>query len=438
MKKWMGFSLTFVLLLGVLAGCSGTATNGNGKTEESSAPSNNQEQKQGESKNKVKLSLGLWDKNAVPAFEVMMEKFHAKHDNIEVSIELTPWDQYWMKMEAAATGGALPDVFWMNGPNFVKYASNGIIMPLQERINGSNMSLENYPQALINLYSYENSSYAIPFSFDTIGLWYNKKMFDAANLDYPDASWDWAKFKDAAVQLTDKDAGIYGFTADLWNQGGYYNTIYQNGGFVISDDKKSSGYDQQEAIEGLKFWTDFIEQGISPTSSQLSETPGVTIFESGKSALYFGGSWIQSQFSANDAIRDDLDVTDLPKGKKQATIIHGLGFAMAANTKHSDEAWTLIQYLSSEEAQQILGSTGTTIPAFKNTQDAWVNSAPAFNLQVFVDAANYAVPLPVSKNTAKWQDKEFELFSKAWEGQISIENAAKQLGEFMNKALEEE
>ncbi len=432
MKKVLPILLALLIVLAT--GCS----NNNVPTGQSPVPSEQPSSTSTPSGEKVALTFGLWDANRVDAYNAVIKKFNEANPNIEVKIELTPWEQYWMKMEAAGTGGVMPDILWMNGPNFIKYASNDVIQPLSSQIKASSMDMNNYPKALVDLYTYNSESFAIPIDFDTIGLWYNKKLFDEANMPYPDESWDWAKFKDAALKLTNASAGIYGFTADLWGQGGYYNTIYQNGGYVISEDKKKSGYDLPESIEGLKFWTDMIEQKISPTAAQLSETPGVTMFESGKSAMYYGGSWIQAQFAKNDAIKDIVDVTVLPKGKQKATIIHGLGVAMSANTKHPAEVWKFIEYMSSKEAHEILGSSGTMIPAFNGTQEAWINSTPNFNLKSYIDAAQDAVPLPSSKNSAKWQDKEWELFSKAWAEQMTIEDAAKELTEFMNNALKEE
>ena len=402
MKK--GLLILLALMIIFVSACS----NSNAPTDKTSLSSEQQSSTSSVSSTStpaaenVTLTFGLWDANRVDIFNAAIKKFNEINPNINVKIELTPFDQYWIKMETAATGGVIPDMLWMNGPNFIKYASNNVIQPLSKQIKTSSVDMNNYPKALVDLYTYNGDSYAIPFDFDTIGLWYNKKIFDQAKMPYPDENWDWAKFKDAAVKLTDSSKGIYGFTADLWNQGGYYNTIYQNGGKVISDDKKKSGYDMPETIEGLKFWTDLIKLKVSPTAAQLSETPGVTTFQSGKSAMYYGGSWIQATFGANEAIKDIVDVTVLPKGKQRATIIHGLSIAMSSNTKHPEEVWKFIEFMSTKEAQEILGSSGTMIPAFNGTQDVWMKTNPNFNLKSYIDAAKDSVPLPSSQNAAKW------------------------------------
>ncbi len=238
----------------------------------------------------VTLRYALWNQNQVPAMEQIVAAFKQSNPNIDVAIELTPFDQYWTKLEAGATGGSAPDLFWMNGPNFVKYASNGILMPIDEQVRADNVDRASYPEALVNLYSYDGKLYGLPKDFDTIGLWYNKELFDAAGVAYPDETWTWDNVRDAAQKLTKADQGIWGIAAQMVNQEGFYNTIYQNGGYVISPDKTTSGYDNPATIEALKFWTDMIEQGSSPTHAQMTETKPLDLFQSGKVAMLYGGS----------------------------------------------------------------------------------------------------------------------------------------------------
>ncbi|WP_153057392.1 extracellular solute-binding protein, partial [Streptococcus suis] len=92
--------------------------------------------------------------------------------------------------------------------------------------------LANFPDGLNEIYNINGKQYAIPKDFDTIGLWYNKKLFDEAGIPYPDDTWDWNKLKEVAKKLTKPDGSQYGFGAGLSNQEGYYNFIYQNGGKV--------------------------------------------------------------------------------------------------------------------------------------------------------------------------------------------------------------
>ena len=59
------------------------------------------------------LSYALWDQEQVPAMQQTIDEFKQTHPNIDVKIQVTPWDDYWTKLQTSATGGSAPDVFWM-------------------------------------------------------------------------------------------------------------------------------------------------------------------------------------------------------------------------------------------------------------------------------------------------------------------------------------
>jgi multiple sugar transport system substrate-binding protein len=423
---WIATLLIFLLVSACSSSSGGDSATGEPAKGNDSSGSN------------VTLRYGIWAQEQQPAMQQIVDAFKKTHPNIDVKIEVTPWDQYWTKLEAAATGGSLPDLFWINAANFTKYASNGILMDLSDKIKGDNIEMSNYPQSLVDLYTLNGSHFGIPKDFDTIGLWYNKELFDKASIPYPDDSWDWAKIHEVAKKLTNPDQGVWGIASQVASQEGYYNTIFQNGGYVISDDKKTSGFDKPEAIEALKFWTDFIAEKSSPTLRQMTDTLPETLFESGKVAMLYAGSWNQVIFSQNEYTKDKVDVAVMPKGKERSTVIHGLSYVIDSKTKHPKEAWEFEKFLGSKEAALIQAETGTVIPAFNGTQDPWVKSNPKFNLQIFVDETKYSKPYPVSVETKKWQQSETDNFNKAWAEQISIDDAAKQVAKEMNTILEAE
>lgn len=411
MKKCFLF-IAMLTLVFVIAGCSGqTASSKDGK---------------------VVIRYGLWDKKQVPAIEQIIKKFNETNPNIEVKIELTPYAQYFQKLETAATGGALPDVLWMNGPHITQYAEGNVLLPLDDLIKKDHYNMGNYPDSLVSLYTVDNKKFGIPKDFDTTGLWYNKKLFDEAGVSYPDDTWDWNTLKEAAKKLTNKDKGIWGFGALMGNQGGYYDLIWQNGGYIISDDGKSVGFSQPEAIEALKYNISFIKEGLSPTAAQMTETAPSDMFLSGKIAMLFDGPWMVPEYKKNK----DLDVAVMPKGKERAVSIHGLANVIAKNTKHQKEAWKFVKFLGSKEAADIFANTGTVIPAYNGTQDAWIKSVSNLHLQAFIDGVQYSHPLPSVKNTGALWDEETKVLKKAWSGEESVEDATKELTTEGNKILD--
>lgn len=415
-----------IVLMMILSACSSNSESGASNESTPSATS----------KEKVTLTYALWDQSFASAFEKAAEAFESKNPNIDVKIEVTPFGQYWTKLDTTTTGGSLTDLFWMNGPNSYKYISNEILMPITEPLKDD---IANFPESLVASYVWEDNVYAVPFEFATVGLWYNKKLFDEANIPYPDASWDWDKLKEATKKLTDPAKGVWGIAADDSGFANYYNTIVQNGGYVISDDKKTSGYDKPETIEGLKLWTDMIKDGVSPTKAQMTETSAQVMFESGKVAMAYLGTWVVGGFGENKYVRQNAAVAPLPKGKTDASgIIHGAATAINAKTKHPEEALAFLKFLASKEANEIFAEVGAFIPAYNGMQDKWVASIPEFQLQAYVDAIENSKPYPISKHTTKWEDVQNEFFKKAWYGEMTIEDAAKQVAEKMNEILAKE
>lgn len=386
----------------------------------------------------AEISYSFWDENQRPAIEKNIQDFNKQYPNIKVTLNVTPWAQYWTKLQTQAESNSLPDVFWMNGPNVTLYASNGMLEPLDSMIEGKQIDTANYPESLNKLYTVDGKQYGVPKDFDTIGLFYNKAIFKEAGVELPTAEWTWDDFRTAAKTISDKmkSKGIYGVSTGLaGGQEGFYNTILQAGGEIISEDKKSSGYDTPEAAEGLQFWADLIADGSSPTLQQLSDTEGQVWFSSGKSAMIWTGTWSVSLFKDSE-FASDFDVTDLPQGKKRATVIHGLANVVSANSANKEAAQALAAYMGSEEAQVTQATMGAANPAFIGTNEAFVKSVPEWNLQSFIDSAeDYAVAYPVSKDTQRWNEQETALLPAAFSGERPVGEVAADLATKMNEIL---
>ncbi|WP_084964513.1 ABC transporter substrate-binding protein [Thermoactinospora rubra] len=392
----------------------------------------------GSSDGKVTLTYAYWDKeNQGAAMEKIAREFTRTHPNIEVKLQFTPNKEYWTKLQTAAAGGTAPDVFWMNGPRIGLYASQGALLPLSDRIARDKVDMTKFPKSLVDLYTLDGKQYGIPKDFDTIGLWYNKKLFDAAKVDYPDENWTWDDVRAAAKKLTDPAKGVYGIGAMAWPQELYYNTIFQAGGYVVSDDKKKSGFDDPATIEGLKFWKDLLDQKLSPTVQQMTDNDPIEMFKSGRLAMWYDGSYDAPQYFRTEGL--DADVAPLPAGPKgRATVIHGLANVIYAKTRHPQEAWEFVKFLAGEQANRIQAETGAVIPAYEGLQETWVKSMPKFNLKAFIDQLPYARPYPVSKNTAAWSRPELDAMTKAFTEGQDVEAVAREFAATMNAALAQE
>ena len=387
------------------------------------------------------LTVTIWDEGQRPGLQQIVDDWSAE-SGIQATINVVDWNSYWTLLEAGATGGELPDVFWMHSNVAQQYMENDMLLDLTDKIKDSDkIDLNNYYEGIVNLYQSEGKQYAIPKDIDTIALWYNKTIFDEMGVDYPDDTWTWDDFAAAAKKLTNDDHWGYAIAPGN-NQEGFYNTIYSMGGFVISDDKKTSGFDDPNTIKAMEFFTDMIKDGSCPDLATVSETAPNELLCAGKTAMSINGSWMLAGYRDNEYAAANCDVAVLPYYKDpsdRVSIYNGLGWAASANGKNTDAAWSLIEYLGSEEAQIKQAELGVTMSAYKGTSDAWVNSVDCFDLNGHMKMLDAKLVFrPYSRVTTVWEDMMTEKLKEAWTGDKATADVCKDIATEMNAALAEE
>lgn len=430
-KKLLALVLASVMACTALVGCGGTTTETKTETtEEAAAKEAAAKEISGE------IRHAFWDVAQQPYLEACIAEFNKIYPDVKITLEPNTWNDYWTKLEAAATGGSCADVFWMNGPNIAKYVQGGVLMPATDLIAEYGLDTADYPAGLIDLYNVDGVQYALPKDFDTIGLWYNKTMFDEAGLEYPTDDWTWEDLEAAAEALT-KD-GVYGFAAGMETQTGFYNVICAAGGYILTPEK-TSGFDMAETQDGLAKWVSFIEKGWSPSQSSLEETNSSTQMLNGQIAMSFQGSWFLAQV-VDSEIKDQLDCVELPSiNGNKATIIHGLGNCIFAGTKNPDAAQAWVAFLAGETANKLSAELGAAIPALAGTAEAWVSNHPEYNLQSYITSSEeYSVAYPASVNTAEWEQYMFDSLKKVFALETDVKTACDELAVKMNEVLANE
>lgn len=387
------------------------------------------------------LTVTIWDEGQRPGLQQIVDDWSAE-SGIQATINVVDWNSYWTLLEAGATGGELPDVFWMHSNVAQQYMENDMLLDLTDKIKDSDkIDLNNYYEGIVNLYQSEGKQYAIPKDIDTIALWYNKTIFDEMGVDYPDDTWTWDDFAAAAKKLTNDDHWGYAIAPGN-NQEGFYNTIYSMGGYVISDDKKTSGFDDPNTIKAMEFFTDMIKDGSCPDLATVSETAPNELLCAGKTAMSINGSWMLAGYRDNEYAAANCDVAVLPYYKDpsdRVSIYNGLGWAASANGKNTDAAWSLIEYLGSKEAQIKQAELGVTMSAYKGTSDAWVNSVDCFDLDGHMKMLDAKLVFrPYSRVTTVWEDMMTEKLKEAWTGDKATADVCKDIATEMNAALAEE
>ena len=363
---------------------------------------------------RARIGYGVWDKDQVPAMQQVVDEFRKEHPEIEVDIQLTPFSTYWTRLQTSIVGGGAPDVFWMNAPNIAKFARYGTLLPLSERLRAAGVTLAEHPADLVQLYRYRGEQYGVPKDFDTISLFYNRELFDKAGIAYPDETWTWQHVLDAAVELRDPSRAVFGFSAELDRQRVLYPAVFRNEGWVLRDGR--SGFDDEATIGGLRTLTDAVARGLAPNGMASADTRGRELFQGGKLAMLNGLPNDSNNAYKDPAVRARTGVAVLPRGKVRATVIHGLANAVNARTPYPDACVAFVQFMAGRVAGEIQGRSGTILPSFAGTQQAFLDAKPEFRMRSFTDQVAYATAYPASVNTATWEAMELQILAPSWIG----------------------
>ena len=165
-----------------------------------------------------KLIFQIWDQGQKSGMEALAEAYMEENPDVEIEVQALGWDEYWTKLEATATSDTMPDIFWMHSNQMFKYADAGMLADCSELIDP-----ENYAETAVeNAKGSDGKLYGVPKDKDIVGLLYNKEIFDAAEVEYPDDTWTWEDMEEASQKIYDA-TGKYGYMAYSHDQIVYWN-----------------------------------------------------------------------------------------------------------------------------------------------------------------------------------------------------------------------
>ena len=387
---------------------------------------------------KAVLRMSYWDENQKTSIENLVKTFEKNHPDIKVKPELIPWNQYWIKLDAAASAHKAPDVFWMN-VYLPKYVRANVIIPLNKFVEKDHLNLNNYFKTSIKLFSYREKLYAMPVQTDCIAVYYNKSIFDKYDVKYPENGWTWNDMIKTGLLLKKKikQAGVksvYPLVMELDPQPSYFNLIYQEGGHILSPNGSKSEYNTPQVIAAYNKIINLMKTGIMPSFKILSDTKGSEMFVSQKAAMIYMGTW-QAKVFDNTSFAKNIGVVVMPTIKNNITLQSGVAYSISANTKYPEASWKLVEYLSGPEGSKVFAESGANIPAYKKAKKYYIKSLKYIDANVFYESLKHSVPFPTSPTISTWfgliRQYEPDIFS----GTIPVTTAVKEIGTQMDIIL---
>lgn len=384
------------------------------------------------------LNIKIWDTNQQDGIQEIANDWAKSYDDgsWKVDVQVVDWDQYWTLLESGAEGGDMPDVFWMHSNTAQMYTEGGQLLDLTDYVAADDsiqLDGDHYYQGIIDLYTADGKTYALPKDHDTIALLYNKTLFDKYNVEYPTDDWTWDDMYEAAKKITDagKADGIYGYACNTSNnQDGWYNIIYDYGAQVINDTHDGTTIGSTNGKAAMEQFRKLLTVATDQTT--VSENGTDTLFKSGKVAMISQGSWMIKTFydtMTSEECTDEYAWALLPyadtnnNGKcdsgERYSAYNGLGWAAYAGIADDkkDAAYSLISYFCGETGQTKQAELGVTMGGMIGVSEAFSNAFDGMDVSAFLKAEDYDLFFrPYTKNTTTWEDaiQKEGAFLDAW------------------------
>jgi multiple sugar transport system substrate-binding protein len=388
---------------------------------------------QQETAGKTTINIWIMPNSPKPVIDLedVLSEFKKNNPDIDIVVTAIDWGAAWSKITVAATSGIGPDICQLGTTWVGTIASMGALLPLNDNV--SEIGGENaFLPACWNTSHIEgtNDIIAIPWFVDVRGIYYRTDIFQKLGLTKKDLdTWEsfektLQKIKDAKVVTDDKGNIYVGKDAEAkLNQPGYklvdplgipgkndWNVIHNfvpwiwaAGGELLSPDRKKAIFNSKEALQGILFYTGIVRKGLVPLKTlELNTAQVSTNFVNGDYAMYFDTSHMLKYFHVpreeggfGDSVASkNYDVALFPKGPKgRYHFFGGSNLAIFKSTKHPKEAWRVLSYLCSKEAQIKYSQKTGFMPTRKDAfDDPYFENDP--KRKVFKEATKYGKSYP--------------------------------------------
>ena len=290
MRKLMSLALAGVMVLSLAACGGGSSAPASSDSADAAAESSN-------ASAGGSLQVNIWDNNQLAGLQEIADEWSAT-SGVTVKINVVDWDNYWTLLEAGASGGEMPDVFWMHSNTAQMYMENDLLLNLDDYIAADDaIDLNNYYEGIVALYNSNGHQYALPKDHDTIALLYNQAIFDKYGVETPTDDWTWEDVYNAAAKITEAGAadGVYGYAINTSNnQDGWYNLVYDYGAQVITDDHKGTTIGSDAGKAGMEMMRKILT--VAAPQATVAETGTDSLFQSNLVGMITQGSWMINSF----------------------------------------------------------------------------------------------------------------------------------------------
>ncbi|MGP9537999.1 ABC transporter substrate-binding protein [Brachybacterium sp. AOP43-C2-M15] len=366
----------------------------------------------------------MGDATQQETFQALFDEFQDHHPDITLKangIAAGDWATFGNTVSTRIAGGEKADIISVATEGQRLMSSKGLFEPLDELISrDSDVTEEFYEKVSPRLGEWldtygspDGSTYFIPGGYNTVVMYANREVFDAAGVELPDTDWTWDEFRSIAETVKEETGAFLTTAGAGFPFGQILPWLFTNGASTLSEDWATATFDSPEAIEAAEFVKALVDDELVPQPG--GEFDGATQYERGSLATLTGGRYTLPDVRRLEMV-DQTRILNFPHNAGPGTPVGWDGWAVFKSSQNKEAAWTFLKWLMSVEASEFYAEQGgTNVPVREDVaaSSSFLDDAPE-GTELIATAIEVGTPVPSPDQQAQ-VDTEV---NKGWEAAI--------------------
>ncbi len=309
------------------------------------------------------LHFVTWKADHPDAWDKAIQRFERTYPHLRVKREIAPHSSTayhdLLTQKLKNRDGSL-DLFFMDVTWPAEFAAAGWALPLDAYFPPS--ARGNFLPATIAAGMYERRIYGVPSRIDSGMLYYRKDLLEQYGFS-PPATWH-ELVRQARTILEGEQAAhplLRGYSGQFKQYEGLVcdmlEFIGSHNGSLLTEDGTRSNLASPESTQAVRFVRERIVRELATVAALTYQEPeSLAVFVQGKAV--FHRNWPYAWGLANDprhsTIVGTVGVTTLPRGShgKSVSALGGWLYGISASSRHPDDAWTFVEFMTSPDLQK--------------------------------------------------------------------------------------
>lgn len=350
------------------------------------------------------VTLKVWAVvDDVDVYQDLVTEYHTSHPNVQIEYRRFRLEEYKDQLLNALAEDRGPDVFLIHNTWTGEYLTKIVPMPRTTRtayraVTGTikkeltwelrseptlaNVDFKNqYADVVLhdllrtidvstdtNVKDFQEKIMGVPVGVDTMAIYYNKDLLNAAGIPNPPENW--AQFSDQVKALTKLDsqgnilqsaAGI-GTADNVERATDLVSLLMIQNGQTMEDDVGYPAFhkippalnrEDPPSFQALEFYTDFANSNKDVYTWNSTLPNSLESFVAGRAAYFFGYAYQYDLIRAR-APKLNLGLAKIPQieGNPQKNFANYWNWVVAKKSKNQDVAWNFLMQLTQPELLQ--------------------------------------------------------------------------------------